>query len=240
MATDVIKPPTTLDWRARRAGLWYVLLLFMAPLVDLYMPRLFMVSGDAAATAAAVTTAMLTFRIWIVGEVATNVVMLLVALSLYDLLSDVDRRQARLMMALVILGVTIAIVNLLVPGLAIGLLSGGAHLAAFTRPQIEGITFLFLRARLMGMQIATIFWGLWLLPFGLLVMRSRFLPRWLGVLLIVGGIAYLTLSVMQIVQPRYGGIALPLLMPFFAAGELSAIFWLLVKGVSSPRAAERS
>lgn len=94
--------------QARTAGLYYLLLAALAPIADMYLPRQFFVARDPAATARNIAESAAMFRVWIVSEVALNVVMLLVALSLYTLLRDVDRRHARVMVTLVVVGATIA------------------------------------------------------------------------------------------------------------------------------------
>jgi hypothetical protein len=174
---------------------------------------------------------MLLFRVWIVSEVAINVIMLLVALSLYTLLRGVDRGHARLMVSLVVTGVTIAIVTLLLPSVALILLEESRAVAAIGLPQRDALVYALWQSRAFSVQIAFIFWGLWLFPFGILVRRSGFLPRWLGTLLVVGGVAYVILSVVGLTLPKFLRVMLPVLMPFFLAGELSAIMYLLVKGV---------
>lgn len=217
--------------RARRAGFLYLLLALVAPIADLYLPRTFLVAGNAAATARNIAEGVFTYRVWIVSETATNVIMLLVALALYHLLERVDRAYARLMLTLVVVGVSVSIVNLLLPGLALAFVGDGEPLAVFTDRQREALAYTFFRARTLGGQIATVFWGLWLFPLGALVLRSGFIPRWLGWLLLVGGVSYLGLSIIAITLPSYTRVALPVLMPFFLVGELSTIVWLLVKGV---------
>lgn len=223
------EPP--LRKQARTAGLYYLVLALLAPIADMYLPRQFFVARDPAATARNIAESMMMFRVWIVSEVALNVVMLLVALSLYTLLRDVDRRHARLMVSLVLVGVTIAIVTLLLPSVALILVSQAEIGNAFGEPQRDALVYALWRSRSFGVQIAFIFWGLWLFPFGLLVRRSGFLPRWLGTLLIVGGAAYVVLSVVGLTLPQFFRMLVPVLMPFFLAGELSAIVYLLVKGV---------
>ena len=217
--------------QARTAGLYYLLLAVLAPIADMYLPRQFFVARDPAATARNIAESVLMFRVWIVSEVALNVVMLLVALSLYTLLRDVDRRHARVMVTLVVVGATIAIVTLLLPSVGLILVSDSAVGAALGQEQRDALVYALWRSRTFGVQIAFIFWGLWLFPFGMLVRRSGFLPAWLGTLLIIGGAAYLVLSVVGLTLPQFFRMLVPVLMPFFLAGELSAIVYLLAKGI---------
>ena len=110
-------------------------------------------------------------------------------------------------------------------------MSDAAIGTALGQEQRDALVYALWRSRTFGVQIAFIFWGLWLFPFGLLVRRSGFLPRWLGTLLIIGGAAYLVLSVVGITLPQFFRMLVPVLMPFFFAGELSAIVYLLAKGI---------
>jgi hypothetical protein len=90
------------------------------------------------------------------------------------------------------------------------------------------MTMGFLRLRGYGTDAVTALWGLWLLPFGLLVFRSGFIPRILGVFLIIGCFADLAISVTSLLFPAYGSTVHKLM--FLGVGELLIILWLLIKG----------
>lgn len=221
---------TSIKSAARRTGLLYLLLTILAPFNLIYIPSAFFVTGDATATARNITAGELTYRLGIVAGLASSIIFLLVVLSLYDLLRDVDRKHARLMVVLASVGCTIGIVNQLNEMAPLILLSGADFLSAFTKPQLDALSLGFLRLRGSGTLLAMAFWGLWLLPFGILVIRSGFFPRILGVLLIVGCFAYVAVSVTSIVFPANRQLVSRLAMPFYAVGELSMILWLLIKG----------
>ena len=111
------------------------------------------------------------------------------------------------------------------------LLSGATELSAFGGAQRDALAMLFLHLHTDGVLAVEIFWGLWLLPFGLLVIRSRFLPRVLGVLLIIAGVAYVAHSITSLLLAGHR-IALyeQVTMLARAAGEFPMILWLLIKG----------
>jgi len=155
-------------------------------------------------------------------------------LSLYHLLKDVDRKQARMMVVLVSVSVSVAVVNLFNQIAPLVLLSGAHFLSAFTKPQLDALALGFLRLRSEGTYLDMAFWGLWLLPFGLLVIKSGFFPKLLGVLLIIGCFAYLAVSFTALVFPAHRQLVSQLALPLFAVGELSMIVWLLVKGAKVP------
>jgi hypothetical protein len=112
-----------------------------------------------------------------------------VALALYHLLKGVNRRYASLMVTLVILGIPIGFLNELNSIAALVLMRGADFLSTFEKPQRDALAVLFLNLHHYGFVVAEIFWGLWLLPLALLVYRSRFLPRFLGVWLVLDGFA---------------------------------------------------
>jgi hypothetical protein len=119
---------------------------------------------------------------------------------------------------------------------ALVLVSGAEFLAVFERPQLDALAYLFLRLHGEGITVASIFWGLWLFPFGMLVVRSGFIPRALGVLLIVAGVGYLVSAFARLALPAYGPLVSQVLSPLMV-GELPIIFWLLIWGVKGPGAA---
>jgi len=219
---------------ARRAGVLYLLLAVIGPINDIYVPNAFIVPGDAAATAHKIASAELTYRIGIVSGLAANVVFLFLVLSLYDLLKDVDRRQARLMVILVSVSVAVAVVNLFNQIAPLILLSGADFFSVFTKAQLDALALGFLRLRSNATYVDMAFWGLWLFPFGVLVIKSGFFPRVLGALLIIGCFAYLTVSFTALVFPAHRQLVSQVALPFFAVGELSMIVWLLVKGAKVP------
>jgi hypothetical protein len=112
------------------------------------------------------------------------------------------------------------------------LLSGADYLSVFTKPQLDALAFGSLRFRGSAAAVPMAFWGLWLFPFGILVMKSRFLPRILGILLIVAGIGYLVTGAANIVLPAYRQAISQVVMPLYF-GEVPVIFWLLIKGAKT-------
>ncbi len=218
---------------AHRAGVLYFLFMIVAIFGEFFLP-VFMVPGDAAATARNITAAELTYRIGILTGFVTLVIFIFLVVSLYKLLKDVDRNLATLMVLLVSIGVAIALANLLNKFAPLVLLSGADYLSVFTKSQLDALALGFLRFHSNGVAVSTAFWGLWLFPFGILIIRSGFLPRILGILLLVAGFAYLTSSLTSIVLPDYRRVVSRLMMPLYF-GEVPIIFWLLIKGAKAPQ-----
>ncbi len=223
---------------ARQAGALYFLFSLVAILGEFFFPA-FMVPGDAAATARNILAGELAYRMSVLTGFITLVLFIFLVVSLYKLLRDVDRSHARLMVLLVSIGVAVALANLLNKFAPLVLLSGSDYLSVFTKPQLDALALGFLGLHSSGATVATAFWGLWLFPFGILVIKSRFFPRILGVLLMVAGLAYLTSSVTSIVLPAYRHVVNRAMMPLYF-GEVPIIFWLLIKGAKAPQPQARS
>ena len=114
------------------------------------------------------------------------------------------------------------------------ILRHGSALAAFSAPQLDALVYTFVRLRSAELAVAEAFWGLWLLPLGILVWRSGFIPRIIGVLLVAGCAGWLIHCVVAIAAPQYANALLNWLQPLVAPGELVFIGWLLVKGGAIP------
>src|SRR5690606_29979393 len=117
------------------------------------------------------------------------------AWTLYRLLEGVNKRHASVMVSLVLVSVAIGFLNQLHNITALTLFRGDDFLSGFDKSQRDALGMLFLEINRLGNLVHQIFWGLWLFPFGLLVMKARFLPRILGILLIVNAVAYVFASI---------------------------------------------
>ena len=220
---------TTLSRNARIAGLLY-LTLVIAPLRLIYIPTKLIVSGNPAATASNIAAHQTLFRLGILTDLFTGVMCIFVALALYRLFKGVDQGLAAMMVILGALMVTpIYFLNTLNDAATLLLVRGANFLSVFDKTQREAMAMLFLRLHHHGVVVNEIFWGLWLLPFGLLVYKSRFLPRFLGVWLVLNCFAYLAQSVTGIMWPQYedavGNYSFPLLL-----GEPAIMLWLIIMG----------
>jgi hypothetical protein len=216
---------------ARIAGLLYVLGAFTAPFSLLYLPQALIVPGDVTATANKIRASALLLRIGILCDLSTAIIFIFVALTLYRLLKDVDNQQAVLMVILWLVTVPITFINALNRLAALILVSGANFLSLFAPGQPDAMAILFLRLYSQGNNVNQIFWGLWLVPFGILVFKSGFIPRILGVLLVIAAFGYVAGSVTTLLSPHYGRIVSGWLLLLPALGEVPMVFWLLVKGV---------
>ena len=223
--------PTRRD--ARIAGALYFG-LFTAPYNLIYVPNKLIVRGDAATTAANILGHEMMFRLSIVSEIFSAVVFVLLSLALYRLLSGVNKLQAALMVILgSVLSGAVSFVGVVNDIAALAILHAPHYLSAFTKPQLEALALLFLNLHSYTIVSQQFLWGLWLLTFGLLVMRSGFLPRILGILLVINCWAYVITSLTIILAPDFGHtVANLMFIP--ETGELWIALYLLIKGVRSP------
>jgi len=219
-----------LDKAARVAGAIYLCEIAIGPFSLIYVPSALFVSGNAGATAHNILTHEMLFRFGIAADLLCGLLALFLVLSLYRLFKGVDGDRAVLVVVLGGLMVTpIFFVNALNWVAALILVRGADFLNAFDQPQREALAMLFIRLHGQGNDVNEIFWGLWLFPFGALVMQSGFLPRLLGLWLIAGGFAYLALSVSSLLAPRYADLAFGIAQPALF-GEIAIALWLTIKG----------
>lgn|SRR5215471_2187470 len=210
----------------RFAGLLYVLTSIVGFFAMGYVPSKLIVHGNAAATANNIAASETLFRLGIAAVIIGQTTFIFVALALYDLLKGVSRRHASLMVILIVVSIPIALVNELNSVAALVLVRGES---VFEKPQRDALAMLFLNLHHHGFVVAEIFWGLWLFPLGLLVYRSRFLPRFLGVWLALAGIAWVILSLTGILLPQYQNKVDTYCQPAFI-GEIVFMLWLAIKG----------
>jgi hypothetical protein len=225
---------------ARIAGFWYLLTAITGPIGLLYVPSKLIVPGDATATANNIMVSESLFRIGIVSYLVCQVAFIFLVLALYRLLKGVNQQHASLMVALVLVAVPIAFLNMLNPLAALLLLSGAGFLTVFEPNQLHALVMVFLNLQEYGTMIVQIFWGLWLLPFGLLVFKSGFFPGILGILLIIACFGYLVHSFIFLLFPHYEAIVSSYATVPEAIGELSMVLWLLIKGVNVQPQANRA
>ena len=217
----------------RFAGLLYLLTSIVGFFAMGYVPDKLIVHGNAAATADKISASETLFRLGIAGELIGMVGFIFVALALYDLLKGVNRRHAALMFILIVVSIPIAFVNELNSFAALALVRGADFLSVFEKPQREALAMLFLNLHGRGLVVAEMFWGLWLFPLGVLVYRSRFLPRFLGVWLGLAGFAWVILSLTGILLPQYADKVNTYSQPA-VLGEIAFMLWLLIKGAKPP------
>jgi len=218
---------------ARIAGAIYLSMVITGPFSLIYVPNKLIVRGNAAATADNILAHETMFRLAILADLIGAVIFICLGIALCKLLSDVSRTWAGLMVAFVLVSAAVGFLNTLNNIAALTLFRGADFLAVFDKPQRDALAYLFVRLHSQGILINEIFWGVWLFPFGLLVFRSGFLPRFIGVWLMINCFGYVALSLTALFFPDYYAAAFKWAQPVLF-GELAIMLWLLIKGAKVP------
>jgi hypothetical protein len=218
---------------ARIAGAIYLSMVVTGPFSLIYVPNKLIVRGNAVATADNILAHETMFRLAILADLVGSVIFICLALALYRLLSSVNKTWAGLMVAFVLISAAVGFLNTINNIAALTLFRGADFLTAFDKPQRDALGMLFIRLHSQGIFINEIFWGLWLFPFGLLVFRSGFLPRFIGVWLMINCFGWLALSITALFFPTYYGTAFQWSQPILF-GELAIMLWLLIRGAKVP------
>jgi hypothetical protein len=220
---------------ARIAGFLYLLLAPLGFFGAMYIPSI-TVPDNPATTVRNVLAAESLFRLSILSALATPVVTVLVALVLYRLFKPVSRSQAALMVVFTVVAAPIAMLTELCHFAVLLLVGGADYLKVFNTDQLHSLVLLALNAHHYGAFIAQLFWGFWLFPMGYLVFRSGFLPRFIGVLLVIAGLGYVADSLLLFLLPDLKVI----FSQYTFIGEVFLLLWLLIKGVDVERWERRS
>lgn len=212
--------------------IWAVIGLFSI----MYVPSTLIVPENAATTANNIMTNELLFRTGIAGSLITQLFQIVVVLVLYRLFKPVNTNHAVLMVIFALVGVPITMLNELNKFAALFILNGSDFLNVFGADQVHAQMMFFLDLNEQGIIIASIFWGLWLLPMGYLIYRSAYFPKILGALVIIAGFGYLLGSFTHFLVPDYEAI-FPIL-DLLKFGELLFMFWVVLKGANIPEMGE--
>jgi hypothetical protein len=216
--------------QARRAGFLYLALALIAPIGLMLVPGELIVVGNATATADNIRASEDLFRLGMASELVHQVIGIFLVLALYRLFKPVNEQLARQLVVFgALVSVPIVFVNVLNDLAALTLVRGPDFLAVFDQAQRDALAYLFVRLHGLGITVASVFWGLWLFPFGLLVVRCRFIPPAFGYLLMIAGSAYLIAAFAAIALPQFSPIVAKIALPLEVA-ELPIVFWLLIWG----------
>lgn len=211
---------------ARLAGWLYLILIPLGFFGVVYVTTALVVPGDMAATISNIAASEGMYRLSMVSALLMNIVSVMLVLVLYKLFKSVDKDMAGLMLVLLLLGAGIAMLNELNHFVAL-VFSSVAAQVVFTADQSQYFVGLFLDMYEFGSYIAGVFWGLWLFPLGYLIYKSNFVPKILGVLLVIAGVGYVAESFLLFLAPELG---IPI-TDYTFIGEVTITLWLLIKGV---------
>jgi Domain of unknown function (DUF4386) len=218
----------------RVAGLWYLLLIVIDPLRLIYIPSRLFVQGDAGATVNNIAAHEMLFRLGIASELTGAVILTFLTLAFYRLFAGVDR--SLVVLVVIFGGVMPALIYFVgvVDDFGTSMVVRRADfLTVFDIPQRDTLAMLFLKLRDSQNTAAELLLGVWLFPLAVLVYKSQFLPRFLGVWLAIGGLAWVALSMVGTLWPQYKGVVFTVSQPATFC-EVALTLWLVIKGAKPP------
>ena len=219
---------------ARMAGSLYFIYIVFHVFANVIGRSKLIVFGDAAATAQNIMASEWQFRIGFVSDLISAVLFLLTAWALYVLLKPVNKNLALLFLLLNLGGVAIECFSDLFLFASWLLLSGADYLKVFQTDQLQALSMLSLYLYKNGFTIAQIFYGAWLFPLGYLVFKSGFLPRILGIVLMIHCAAWLMTALQPFLFPGFDVITY-VSYPLGFIAEFGLTLWLLIKGVKEQK-----
>ena len=220
---------------ARIAGVLYLLVGIFGGFAEGFVDPKMYVAGNAAATALNVITNATLVRLGVVGHLLDGTFFIFLAMVLYGLLQQVNKGMARAMLILVTLATGIICLNAVFQFEALRVSTDPTYLSAFGVAGSNALVLLLLDMQHYGTLIAQVFFGLWLVPLGYLAYQSRMFPKWLGVLLVVGGVCYLIDLLTAFLIPGFGQMIHPFVIIPSAAAEIFMVLYLLLVGVREPK-----
>ena len=213
---------------ARVAAFVFVIIFFLWMSTELFIRPGMIVPGDAATTVRNIAAAEALFRLSLVSDLIRQALLMLLPLVLYKLLKPVNKNIASLMVIFYLVCVPVSLLNELNHFAVLLLSSGAGYLTAFKADQLNALVMFFLDLRKYGTFIPQVF-SLWVLLLGYLVFKSGFLPRILGIFLMIGGLCYTVQAVLFFLFPNFDATTFGL---FAFIGEALFYLWLMIKGVN--------
>jgi hypothetical protein len=225
---------------ARIAGALYLINILGGAFAIGFVPATLVVSGDAAATAHNIQAHELLYRLGLAAHVVVTVTNVPLAVIFYELFRVVNRRLALLDACFILVATAIEAAGLLNQFAPLALLGSGPYASAVPATQLQVLAYLSVDLSGIGYSVHTVFFGFDILCMVYLVLRSRFVPRAVGVLLAVDGVAYLVYSFANLVAPGFAAQLVPWIQLPALIGEGSLCLWLLVVGLDVERWKERA
>ncbi len=222
---------------ARLAGLLWVLIAVTTGFSLVYVRPKLIVFTDAAATVNNILAFESLFRAGIVSSILGQIFTLFFGLTIFRLFKSVNKKLAMVFLTSLLVGVGVGIVNSLNSIGALVVLGDADYLKAFPREQLNALAMIFLRVNNFGIGLMEIFTALYLFSFGLLIKRSGYLPRILGILLMIGACAFPINTFTKLLIPQFHpALIMQLTMILNALGSPATMLWLLIKGINEPQA----
>lgn len=232
MSSTLISTRFYPQWYARIAGALYLFIIIAGGSAEFFIRGKLIVAGDALATANNIISSSLLWRIGILADLLMQVCDLPVMLVFYLFFRSVNKHLALLNLLFNLIQTAVLVANKLNLVIVMSLLGNGEYLKTIGPDQLHSLAYVYLNLHDYGFAIGLIFFGFVCLMEGYLIYKSTFLPKFIGILMGIAGICYLTNSFAGILAPKLASALFPtILMPCLIA-ELTLSLWLIVKGVN--------
>ncbi|MDX1341628.1 MAG: DUF4386 domain-containing protein [Reinekea sp.] len=212
---------------ARRAGWLYLLLIPLGFFGLMYVPEVLLVADNPQATFANIQANEMGLRLSVLAAFSIQVIQIFIALALYDLFKHVDRTWSQIIVIFTLAAMPVALLNELSRVAVLYFIHDSALTALFTTEQLQQAVLFLLDLNEDGIMIAHIFWGVWLLPMGVLILKSDFIPKIIGWMMVLAFFGYIADTVVWLLIP--GETIDVALYTFY--GEVILPLWLVIKGV---------
>src|SRR3982074_2328999 len=217
---------------ARMAGALYLINIVGGAFALSIVPAMVLVAGNAAATAHNIQTHELLYRSGLVAHVLVTVTNVPLARIFYELFKVVNRRLALRDVSFTLVATAIEAAGLVNQFAPLVLLGSGPYASALPAAQLQALAYMPSALASVDYNIHTVFFGFDILLMAYLVLRSRFLPRAIAILLAIDGVAYLVYSFTAMLAPGFASQLVPWIQLPALFGEGSLCLWLLVAGVN--------
>ncbi len=222
-------------FKARVAGVFYLLTILARVIADAFVRNRLVVSDDAAATATNIMAHEPLFRLGFAADIIAFASYIALTALLYELFKPVNRSLSLVAAFFSLVACVVQAISSLFHLAPLVLLGGAPYLSVFRVEQLQALALVFLRLRLEAYHIGLVFFGLYCLLVGILILRSTFLPRILGVLMVLAGLSYVLF-----LSPPLARSLLPYILVFPGVGQISLTLWLIVMGVNVQRWQEQA
>lgn len=217
---------------ARLGGALYLINIVFGFFAIGYAESKIMVDGNSTATANNIIAHEFLYRLGIVAHIIILLTNIPLALIFYRLFRIVNKNATLLVVFFTLVGTAIESVNLLNQFEPLLLLKNNMQVSSFNHEQLSEWVFMLLRLKTAGFNLALIFFGFYGISAGYLIFKSAFLPKFIGILLAIGGTCYLTYSFINFLNPTFSALLVPYIQIPSGLAELIFCLWLLIAGVN--------
>jgi len=218
---------------ARIAGILYLLVGIFGGFAEGYVDPAMYVAGNVAGTASNLVANSTLVRMGVVAHLLDGTCFVFLAMVLYNLLQHVHKSVARGMLILVALATGIICLNAVFQFEGLRVATENAYASALGKPGSDAVALLLIEMQHYGTLIAQVFFGLWLVPLGYLCNKSGMFPKWLGYVLILGGVCYLVDLLTAFLAPGLNQAVHRFVIIPSAIAEISMVLYLLMVGVKT-------